>query len=169
MKREQRVVAIGALSGIVLMVVSVWILADLLPPPAIADTTGDRLAYALRADVVALVPLFLMLITVGNARFLSDAIDPTRQAESESMRIDGRVAANTLEQTFGFVVASLAMATLVPLPHLQIIWACTIVFVVARIAFWVGYRMDPLYRATGMSATAYLNLGMIGYVLYNVV
>jgi hypothetical protein len=167
-RQEQKIVGVGAASGILLMLVGVWLLAGWLAPPAIPDSIGERLAYALRANVVAIVPLFLMLITVGNSRFLSDAIDPTRQAESAPMQIDGRVAANTLEQNFGFLVASLAMSTLVPLPHLQIVWACAIVFVVARIAFWMGYRMNPLYRAPGMSATAYMNLGMIGYVLYHV-
>jgi hypothetical protein len=167
-KQEQKIVAIGAASGVALMVVSVWMLTGLLPQPLIPDAAGERLAYALRANVVALVPLFLMLITVGNSRFLSDAIDPTRRAESQSMEIDGRVAANTLEQNFGFAVASLALSTLVPLPHLQVVWACAIVFVVGRIAFWIGYRMNPLYRAPGMSATAYLNLGIILYVLYRV-
>jgi uncharacterized membrane protein YecN with MAPEG domain len=168
MKNEQKIVAIGAGSGVALMVVGVWALTALLPQPSIPDAVGERLAYALRANVVALVPLFLMLITVGNARFLSDAIDPTRRVESPSMQIDGRVAGNTLEQNFGFAVASLAMSTLVPLQHLQVVWACVIVFVVARVAFWLGYRMDPLYRAPGMSATAYMNLGMILYVLFHV-
>jgi hypothetical protein len=28
--------------------------------------------------------------------------------------------------------------------------------------------MNPLYRAPGMSATAYMNLGMILYILYHV-
>ncbi|HEX6398371.1 MAG TPA: hypothetical protein VFZ95_13175 [Steroidobacteraceae bacterium] len=46
------------------------------------------------------------------------------------------------------------------------IWACAIVFMVARLPFWIGYRMHPLLRAPGMSATAYLNLGMILYVIY---
>jgi len=49
---------------------------------------------------------------------------------------------------------------------LQVVWACTIVFVVARIVFWFGYRINALYRAPGMSATGYMNLGLIGYVLY---
>jgi len=63
-------------------------------------------------------------------------------------------------------VATLALSTVVPLHHLQVIWACVIVFVVARAAFWLGYRINPLYRAPGMSATAYMNLGMILYVLF---
>ncbi len=166
--QAQKIVAIGAASGVVLMALGVWTLTGLLPSPSIPDALGERLAYAARANVVALVPLFLMLITVGNARFFSDAIDPTRGAETAAMQIDARVASNTFEQTFGFAIASLALSTLVPMHQLQVVWACTIVFVVARAVFWIGYRMNPLYRAPGFSATAYLNLGMIGYALYQI-
>jgi len=166
--QSQKIVGIAAASGVTLMALGVWGLTGLLPPPSIPDAIGERLAYALRANVVALVPLFVMLMTVGNSRFFSDAIDPTRGAETPAMQIDARVAGNTFEQTFGFVIASLALSTLVSLHHLQVVWACTIVFVVARAVFWIGYRVNPLYRAPGFSATAYLNLGMIGYALYHV-
>jgi len=166
MKAEQRVVAIGAASGVILMSASVWILTRALPTPSIADMLEERLAYALRANVFATLPLFIMLATVGNSRFLSEAIDPTRHAESRSMEIDGRVVDNTLQQNFVFAIASLTLSTVVPLQHLQSVWACAIVFVVARACFWLGYRLNPLYRAPGMSASAYMNLGMIAYVLF---
>jgi len=166
MKAEQKIVAVGAASGVLGMALSVWLLTKVLPAPVISDTPAERLAYALRANIVAVVPYFIMLITIGNSRFLSDAIDPTRHAESPSMDIDGRVSDNTLQQNFVFAIASLAVSTLIPLQHLQVVWACTIVFVVARALFWLGYRINPLYRAPGMSATAYMNLGMILYVLF---
>ncbi|HET9736210.1 MAG TPA: MAPEG family protein [Burkholderiales bacterium] len=168
MKPEQKIVAIGAASGVLVMALSVWLLTKILPAPAIDDTVAQRLAYALQANVLAIVPFFVMLITVGNSRFLSDAIDPTRGAESPSMEVDGRVADNTLQQNFVFAVATLALSTVVPLHSLQVVWACVIVFVVARMVFWLGYRINPLYRAPGMSATAYMNLGMIVYVLFQV-
>jgi MAPEG family protein len=166
MKPEQKTVAIGAASGVLTMAIAVWILTKVLPPPAIVDALAERLAYALRINVFALVPFFVMLIVVGNSRFLSNAIDPTRGAESHSMEIDGRVADNTLQQNFVFAITSLALSTIVELRHLQVVPACAIVFVVARFVFWFGYRKHPLYRAPGMSAAAYLNLGMILYVLY---
>ena len=53
----------------------------------------------------------------------------------------------TRYQWFVFTVASLALSTLVPMRHLQVVWACAIVFVVARVCFWLGYRLNPLYRA----------------------
>ena len=167
MKPEQKIVAAGAASGIALMVLSVWVLTSLLPQPDITDTVAERLAYALKANMVAVAPLFVMIITIANSRFLSDAIDPTRRAESRSMQIDGRVVDNTLQQNFVFAVTSLAVSTFVPFHNLQVVWACAIVFIVARCAFWLGYRINPLYRAPGMSATAYLNLGMILYGVYS--
>src|SRR6476620_10698 len=168
MRQEQRVVAIGAASGVILMSASVWILTSTLPTASIAGMLGERLAYALRANVFATLPLFIMIATVANSRFLSDAIDPTPRAESRSMEIDGRVVDNTLQQNFVFAIASLALSTVVPLQHLQVVWACAIVFVIARAVFWLGYRINPLYRAPGMSSTAYMNLGMILYVLFHI-
>jgi len=166
MRPEQKIVAVGAASGVVLMALAVWLLTKCLLAPAFADSLAERLAYALRANLVAVVPFFAMLAAVGNARFLSDAIDPTRRAETPAMEIDGRVADNTLQQNFVFLVGTLAVSTLVPLSHLHVVWACAIVFIVARFVFWIGYRKHPLYRAPGMAATAYMNLGMIVYVLY---
>ena len=169
MKAEQKIVAAGAASGVALMALAVWLLTKVLPEPRIADTLAERLAYALQANLVAVVPFFAMLAAVGNARFLSDAIDPMRRAETPAMEVDGRVADNTLQQNFVFAIASLALSTLVPLAQLQVVWACAIWFVTARLAFWLGYRINPLYRAPGMSGTAYMNLFMILYVLYRLV
>ena len=169
MNRDQKTVAIGAASGVLMMILAVSILTYILPAPAIADDIPSRLAYALVANVVAPIPLFVMLMTVGNERFFSRAIDPTRHAEDTKMEINGRVADNTLQQNFVFVVATLALSTLVPFAYLQVVWACAIWFVVARCAFWIGYRLHPLYRAPGMSGTAYMNLSIILYVLYQLV
>ena len=92
MRAEQKIVAVGAASGVVAMALSVWILTAALLTPGIADALGDRLAYALRANIVAVLPLFIMFAMIGNSRFLSEAIDPTRHAERRSQEIDGRVA-----------------------------------------------------------------------------
>jgi hypothetical protein len=168
MKSEQKVVIIGALSGIVGMLALVTFLTfHVLPMAEIADTAAARLAYALGANVFAIIPLFVMFITVGNERFLSDAIDPLRHAENRTMEINGRVAQNTLEQNFVFFVASLALSTLVPFAYLQVVWACAITFVVGRFLFWAGYHKNPLYRAPGLSSVAYMNLFIILYVLYH--
>lgn len=166
MRKEQKTVAIGAASGVTCMALSVLFLYTLFPEVPGMGTVLERISFALQMNVFAVIPLFLMLITVGNSRFLSDAIDPTRYAESKLMEIDGRVADNTLQQNVVFLIGTLALATLIPAEMTKLFAALATVFVLARIAFWAGYRKNPLYRAPGMAATAYMNLGILLSCVY---
>jgi hypothetical protein len=161
MKQDQKIVAIGAASGVVGMIVMVWLLARVIPAPTIPDTAADRIAYALRWATPAALLFFFMVAAVGNARFKSEAIDPTAGKESPRMIVDGRVADNTLQQLVLFLVGLLGLAVTLPPDRLSVIAAVAITFVVARSIFWFGYRIHPLYRAPGFSSTAYLNLGML--------
>jgi hypothetical protein len=166
MTKDQRIVAIGAASGIVGMVLLVWAIATHFPEPAVVDSNGDRLAYAFRWSVVAVLPLFVMLAAVGNARFLSEAIDPTLGKESEKMIVDGRVADNTMQQFVCFLVGIAALSVSLPIDRISYVPAVAITFVICRIIFWIGYRIHPLYRAPGFASTAYMNLFMYIAVLW---
>jgi hypothetical protein len=160
MTKDQRIVATGAATGVASVALVVWALSNLFPAPIALDTS-DRIALAARWLAVAVLPLFAMLATVGNARFLSEAIDPTLGKESERMIVDGRVADNTLQQFVVFAVALPALSVTLPARSLSVIPAVAIAFIVARMVFWIGYRIHPLYRAPGFAGTAYLNLAML--------
>jgi uncharacterized MAPEG superfamily protein len=162
MTRDQKVVAVGAATGVASMALAMWLLSTrLLPAPLGMETVGDRLQYALRWAAFAALPLVAMIGAVGNARATSAAIDPTLGLESKAMIVDGRVADNSFQQYVLFFAGSLALAASLPPAHVQMIGAAAIVFVAARLAFWIGYRIDPLYRAFGFAATFYLNLGLL--------
>ena len=168
MTRDQRVVAIGAASGVLAMTASVTAIFRLWPvAPGLADT-GARIAYALQANAFAVVPLLVSIVAVGNNRFLSEAIDPTLRKEDAATQINGRVAENTQQQFLLFLVGTLALSTRLTADQMRVIPAAAIVFVMARILFWIGYRIHPLYRAFGMAATAYLNVGIIGFTLWDI-
>jgi uncharacterized MAPEG superfamily protein len=130
------------------------------------DAPLDRLVFALRLHAFSLLPLFVMLAAVGNRRFLTEAIDPLRNIEDRATDINRRMATNTLEQTLVFIIATLALSTYLTSSSIRLMPALVATFVLARIVFWIGYRIHPLYRATGMAATTYLNLGVILAVLY---
>ena len=166
MTRDQKIVAVGAASGVLIMAAAMWLLSRALPVPAGLEWTGPRLGYALRWDAVAALPFLVMIIAIGNARALGPAIDPTLGAESRAMQINGRVADNTLQQLLLFVIASLALAANLPPANMSVIPAAAIVFLIARIAFWIGYRIHPLYRAPGFSSTAYMNIFMYIAILW---
>jgi uncharacterized MAPEG superfamily protein len=161
MTRSQRIVAIGAISGVTAMLLTMYALYRLLPPASGSSTLADRIGYALVANLIASLPLLAAVASVGNARATSEAIDPTLGKESRSMMIDGRVADNTLQQFALFSAATLALSVNLSGTNQQIIGAAAGTFVAARILFWIGYRIDPLYRAAGFAATFYLNLGLI--------
>jgi hypothetical protein len=143
------------------MIVSVWLLQKVLPVPS-----ADPVPYALSWLAFAALPLFFMVAAIGNARFTSEAIDPTLGKESPRMIVDARVAENTLQQFVLFAAGSLALAVNLPVDQLEIVGAVSIVFVVMRFAFWVGYRIRPIYRAFGFAGTAYLNLGLLAASLW---
>jgi hypothetical protein len=166
MTRDQKIVAIGAAIGVATMITATAGLYRLWPSDSILADVASRLAYALQADAFAVIPLLLGVITVGNNRFLSEAIDPTLQKEDIATQINGRVVENTLQQFVLFLVATAALSVNLESIQMRIIPAAAIVFVVARAAFWIGYRIHPLYRAFGMAATAYLNIGLLGFALW---
>ena len=166
MTKDQKIVAVGAAGGIAGMVLLVWLISTWIPQPEVIDAPGNRLAYAVHWSVVAVLPLFAMLVAVGNARFLSEAIDPTLGKESQEMVVDGRVADNTLQQFVCFLIGITALSVSVPIGWISVIPAVAITFVICRLVFWVGYRIHPLYRAPGFSSTAYMNLFMYIAVLW---
>jgi hypothetical protein len=161
MNRDQKAVAAGASSGVLVMLLLIWSLSKIIGAPAIADDAADRIAYALRWAAVPAVLLFIMYAAVGNERFLSEAIDPTLGKESHKMVVDGRVADNTTQQFLLFLVGVLSLSVTLPIARLSIVAAVSITFVIVRIAFWFGYRIKPVYRAFGFASTAYMNLGML--------
>lgn len=161
MTRDQKIVLAGALSGMASMLAGTFLIYCALRPQVELVSAGDRLAYAAKWAAIAALPLFAMVAAVGNRRFTSEAIDPTRGVEDKAMIIDGRVADNTLQQFVLFLAGSLGLAASLPPERMQLIAAAAIVFVIARICFWIGYRIHPLYRAFGFSSTAYLNLGLL--------
>jgi hypothetical protein len=165
MTGDQKLVATGAVSGVLFIALSVWALQQALPIPMVVSV-GDRLGYAAKWGAFAAVPYFLMIVAVGNERFFSEAIDPTLGKESQRMIVDGRVADNTTQQLLLFFIAVLALAVNLPAERMPVIGAAAITFVIVRVAFWIGYRIRPVYRAFGFAGTAYLNLSLLASALY---
>ena len=81
------------------------------------------------------------------------------------MLVNGRVVDNGIQQYLLCLMATLAVAASDG-ARLGAVSAAAAIFIVARLAFWIGYRIDPLYRAFGMAATSYLSLALGLYALW---
>jgi hypothetical protein len=167
--KSQRIVVIGAVSGVVFTALSTMAIYQLWPMNPILNELDRRLAFTLCANVFAALPLLIGIIVVGNNRFLSEAIDPLLKKENTKTQINGHVVENTLEQFVLFFVGTMALSASVDVNQMRLIPAATFVFLIARIAFWIGYRIHPLYRAFGMAATGYLNVGIFTYAIWRIV
>jgi uncharacterized MAPEG superfamily protein len=91
--------------------------------------------------------------TVSTSRFLTPAIDPLAGREGPVLRVAIRFLANTLEQFVLFLAATLALATWLSPPQLNVIAAMAIVFLIGRALFFAGYLKAPPLRAAGMVMT----------------
>ena len=65
-----------------------------------------------------------------------------------------------------FFVGTVRLSVNLTAEQMRAIPAVVIVFILARVAFWVGYRIHPLYRAFGMAATGYLNVCILAFALW---
>lgn len=165
MRKPQFIVAAGAATGVISMIVGVFGIYRAWPAPEGLATAAQRVTYTLQWEAIAALPLLVAVIAVGNNRFLSEAIDPTLNKEDLATQINGRVVENTLQQLVLFVLGTLALSVGLEQEQMGIIPAAVIVFVLARGAFWIGYRLNPLYRAFGMAATGYLNVGLLAFAI----
>ena len=166
MTNDQKAVAAGAMTGIATMLATLVALTSLMPDITADATAGERLAYSVKWIALAALPLALAIGSVGNARFASEAINPLAGKESPETAINCRVVDNTVQQFLLFGAASLAVAGAARGDQLGVVAAAAIVFVMARLVFWIGYRIKPVYRAAGFASTFYLNLVMFGYALW---
>lgn len=157
LSRARRTGLIWAAAGTVLGWLLFALIVGLIIGPRAAQT-ADRLAYAAAWMWPIAVLLFVMTLVTAIARGSSPAIDPTTNSEGRFLAISRRVLTNTVEQSLIFALGALAMAAVTPAGQLGLLGALTILFVIARVAFWFGYLANPVYRYAGFVLTAEINV-----------
>jgi uncharacterized MAPEG superfamily protein len=123
-----------------------------IPP---LESAGDRVAFALSWEPVAALALVLGVLRVVRGRFMSGARLDGSPPEPADVRleVDRRYMQNTLEQLVLAVIAHLALATRLSGDQLRLVPILATWFLVARVAFLIGYQRDPLARGFGWAAT----------------
>ena len=125
-----------------------WALLKYLPAPR----TSDAVATAIGCSAVAgLLTLVAGVEAIAHERLFTPAIDPLVGFETKRMRVNQRYLQNTLEQFVVFAAGLLALSFYVSPKILVIV---TIVWVLARWAFWIGYHKSPLLRGLGAPGMA---------------
>jgi uncharacterized MAPEG superfamily protein len=150
--RRQRAAAMTLIAIAFPIAIALWVaIYFLLPPLSGMEDVVFRMLFALKCICVAV--LFCLVTgveAVAHERLRCPAIDPLAGYETPRMRINLRYLQNTLEQIVVFIPALLGLAVYCPDgASMRAVAATTVVWIIARIAFWIGYHRNSAQRAFG--------------------
>lgn len=137
------------------VVAAIWGLAFRIPiQMPILPANGGEIAVSSIA-LASLLTLLLMIESVAHERLLSDSFNPLAQHDSERLKINQRVLQNTLEQLplFGAGIAMICWLY-PPEAAFRAALAATIVWILSRWVFWIGYHFGPRHRVAGLIGSA---------------
>jgi len=164
--RRQRRAGIGYIAIAGLVAAALWFAIDRLAPPlAGMASLADRMLFTLKCAAAAI--LFCLVAgveAVAHERLVSPAFDPLAGYETERLKVNQRYLQNTLEQSVVFVVALFGLAAYCPTGSaMRAVAATTVVWVLARFAFWLGYHRSAAMRGLGAPGMA-LSMIVLIYV-----
>lgn len=140
-----------------IVAIAVWLaLYYWLPPIAAMDDPTARLAFSLKCAAVAILFCFVLGVeAVAHERFRSPAIDPLAGYTTKRLTINLRYLQHTLEQLVIFLPGLFGLAYYsADGSAMRAVVATTVVWMLGRFAFWIGYHRGSMHRAAGAPGMA---------------
>lgn len=168
--RRDRKQGMAAIAVSVAISAVVWFaLYRFLPPLRGMDELGNRMLVALKC--LALGTLFALVAgveAVAHERLQSDAFDPLAGHQTKRLRVNLRYLQNTLEQIVVFGVGLFGLAAYLPSGEaMRAVPATTVIWIINRYAFWIGYHKSAAMRGLGAPSMA-VSLIMLLYVAWRI-
>jgi len=155
--RRQRTVGVAGIAAASFLSLGLWLGIDyLMSPLAGMDSLGARMLLTLKCCCVAV--LFCLVTgveAVAHERLTSPAFDPLAGFETRRLRVNQRYLQNTVEQIIVFAASLFGLAAYSPDGSaMRAVVATTVVWIVARAAFWLGYHRSAALRGLGAPGMA---------------
>jgi hypothetical protein len=169
---KQQGVRRGIMIGAVLTIAGLAAGIVYLPTSLTVDASmGDRLAYALKADILVIFWLLLCIGKLAGHRFFTpEDIDGSGlTAGTDKAKVLQSLLQNTLEQTVLAVTLHLIWAVVMPVTWMPGIPAAAILFFFGRIFFIRSYTGGAPARALGFSLTFYPSMLMLLIIIATLV
>lgn len=162
-QRRSGMIAIGMAMPVAVVL---WLaVAFISPPLAGMETIDARMLFALKCFCVAVLFCLVMGVeAVAHERLVSPAFDPLAGFETKRLQINQRYLQNTLEQVIVFAAALFGLTAYSPDgAAMRAVLATTVVWTLARFAFWIGYHYSAAMRGLGAPGMA-LSMLVLLYV-----
>jgi uncharacterized MAPEG superfamily protein len=129
------------------------------------ETLSGRMVFALKCCCVAVLFTFVVGVeAVAHERLQSPAFDPLAGHETRRLQVNLRYLQNTLEQLVVFVAGLFGLAAYASGGEaMRAVLATTVVWIMSRLAFWVGYHRSAAMRGIGAPGLV-LSLVVLLYV-----
>jgi uncharacterized MAPEG superfamily protein len=130
------------------------------------ESVADRLLFAFKCWCFAvLFCLATGIDAVAHERLQSPAFDPLIGYETKRLRVNLRYLQNTLEQLVVFTAGLFGLALYSDGGNgMRAVEATTVVWILFRFAFWIGYHRSAAMRSLGAAGVA-LGLIVLIYVV----
>ena len=165
--RQERQSGMAAIAASMAISAIVWLaLWQFLPPLRGMDSLEARMLVALKCVAFGTLFCFVAGIeAVAHERLQSNAFDPLQGHQTERLRVNLRYLQNTLEQLIVFAVGLFGLAAYLDSGSaMRIVIASTVVWILNRFAFWIGYHRSAAMRGLGAPSMV-IGLVMLLYVL----
>jgi hypothetical protein len=134
------------------------------PRCAPIEAPVDRLLFAVQLAAGPAAVLMAQLQGLWRVADTVEAEDPLRGRESDRFKINQRVFTNTVEQTLIFVPMFVALSVRAAPGHVFALPMLVGLWCAGRMLFWVGYQLDPAWRAIGMDWTSSVAMITAGWL-----
>jgi hypothetical protein len=150
--RAQRKKGMAAIAVAVVVGVALWFaIVRLMPPLAGMEALSARMLVALKCcAIAALFCLAAGVEAVAHERLQSAAFDPLAGNVTRRLRINLQYLQNTLEQFVVFAAGLFGLAAYSETGGaMRAVIATTVVWILFRFAFWIGYHRSAATRGMG--------------------
>ena len=150
--RRQRRAGLVAIAASALAGVLLWLAVRYYAPiiPGM-EPLGARMLFALKCCCLATLFCLLPAVeAVAHERLQSPAFDPLAGHETRRLQVNQRYLQNTLEQLVVFAAGLFGLAAYSGSGDaMRAVAATTLVWILARFAFWLGYHRSAAMRGLG--------------------
>jgi MAPEG family len=150
--RTERRTGIGAIALAGIIGAILWLgIYRYAPPIADSASLGGRMLFALKCVAVATLFCFVGGVeAVAHERLQSAAFDPLKGYKTRRLGVNLRYLQNSLEQLVVLAVGLFGLASyLTTGESMRAVLATTVVWIVSRFAFWIGYHHSAAMRGIG--------------------
>jgi hypothetical protein len=153
----QRRTGMTAIAAAMPAALLLWLaIVHFAPPLGGMESLGSRMLFTLKCCCLAV--LFCLVTgveAVAHERLFTPAFDPQSGFETRRLRVNERYLQNTVEQILVFAAGLFGLAAYAPDgAAMRAVLATTIVWILARFAFWIGYHRSAAMRGLGAPGMA---------------